>query len=342
MNGLERLATIRNISVQKGKQWVHKDIFRLLNKEDLWIVAYNNIYARKKVGNECLNEFEIKKLREIKTSVMNETYSPVFIKKLPIHLSDQTYFDTDHIVIELIRIILESIFEPLFCDSNFGYIQNKNAHATLKYIEDHFKVCDFLIQGEFEKIYQSIDYNILTKVINKYVKDVRFNNLIRKLLNSGLLYNRKKERNSILKAYETTRLQELFLNIYINEFDNWIEDYLKISIKNPRTVHNIEFSKIQYVRYMDTWILGIETDQILALHIKKKVEFVNDDYLESFNNNFWYEPYEQPFDVKIKAVMPIDKKFGWKKFYELFRNDHLIHILEEELEELENEPLVYL
>jgi hypothetical protein len=272
MNGLERLATIRNISVQKGKQWVHKDIFRLLNKEDLWIVAYNNIYARKKVGNECLNEFEIKKLREIKTSVMNETYSPVFIKKLPIHLSDQTYFDTDHIVIELIRIILESIFEPLFCDSNFGYIQNKNAHATLKYIEDHFKVCDFLIQGEFEKIYQSIDYNILTKVINKYVKDVRFNNLIRKLLNSGLLYNRKKERNSILKAYETTRLQELFLNIYINEFDNWIEDYLKISIKNPRTVHNIEFSKIQYVRYMDTWILGIETDQILALHIKKKVE----------------------------------------------------------------------
>ena len=112
----------------------------------------------------------------------------------------------------------------------------------------------------------------MTKVINKYVKDIRFNNLIRKLLNSGLLDTGKKEKYSTIKVYETTRLQELFLNIYINEFDNWIEDYLKISIKNPNTVHNLTFSKIQYVRYMETWILGVETDQTLALHIKKKVE----------------------------------------------------------------------
>jgi hypothetical protein len=129
-----------------------------------------------------------------------------------------------------------------------------------------------------------------------------------------------------------------------------IDDFKMLSLFK---LHRSEYKKEQlHEMYNHNWLYHASFSPIwsnrLKLyrgfpnHIKKTVEFINDDYLESFHNNFGYEPDEQPLDVKLKALMPIEKKVGWKQFYESFKRDHLIDILDEELEELDTEPLVYL
>jgi hypothetical protein len=46
MKGLQRLSTIRNLS-KKDPTWVHKDVFRILKQNDLWITAYENLKGNK-------------------------------------------------------------------------------------------------------------------------------------------------------------------------------------------------------------------------------------------------------------------------------------------------------
>lgn len=303
MKGLERLATIRNISVQKGKNWVHKDIFRLFNKEDLWVTAYENIYSKAPIEKTTFNEFDefkLKTLNEIKESVINESYCPnciqtvdEFKQKKKVNKQSETFIDKDKIVIEMIRIILEAIFEPLVFKSNFGCVQNKNAHITLQYIEEKFSSCDVIIQGECINVYKAIDNNILSKIINNYIEDNRFNNLLRKFLKIGILTSKT------LEMCETKTLKTLLVNIYLYEFDQWAEITSKNKISELSTVYTkkkakrvnsneleINFSnsnlrksitKIHYVRYTKDWIIGIEGDISLVIAFKKEIEdfFVN-------------------------------------------------------------------
>ena len=42
MSKLTRLVAISKLS-QKEQKWIHKDIFRILYKDDIWIVAYTPV-----------------------------------------------------------------------------------------------------------------------------------------------------------------------------------------------------------------------------------------------------------------------------------------------------------
>ena len=46
MLGLKRLKAIRELS-QKNPEWIHKDLFGILRKDDIWIAAYENIKGNK-------------------------------------------------------------------------------------------------------------------------------------------------------------------------------------------------------------------------------------------------------------------------------------------------------
>lgn len=41
MKILERLDVIRKMSA-KNEYWIHKDLFRMLHNDDIWILAYQN------------------------------------------------------------------------------------------------------------------------------------------------------------------------------------------------------------------------------------------------------------------------------------------------------------
>ena len=46
MTKLERLIAISKLS-QKDPKWVHRDIFRILNKDRIWIMAYEKLKGNK-------------------------------------------------------------------------------------------------------------------------------------------------------------------------------------------------------------------------------------------------------------------------------------------------------
>jgi len=84
----------------------------------------------------------------------------------------------DKIVQEVMRMILEAIFEPTFLDNSHGFRPNRGCHTALKKIKTLFGAASFLIEGDISKCFDSFDHVILVNLISKKINDQRFIQLI--------------------------------------------------------------------------------------------------------------------------------------------------------------------
>ena len=78
MSKLKRLVAISKLS-QKDRKWIHKDIFRILYKDEIWITAYENIKSNKGAltpGSESgtLDGMSLERLKRLKEEVCSEKY----------------------------------------------------------------------------------------------------------------------------------------------------------------------------------------------------------------------------------------------------------------------------
>jgi retron-type reverse transcriptase len=84
----------------------------------------------------------------------------------------------DKIIQEVMRMILETIFEPIFLDNSHGFRPNRGSNTALRKIKTQFGAASFLIEGDISKCFDSFDHVILMNLISKKIKDQRFLQLI--------------------------------------------------------------------------------------------------------------------------------------------------------------------
>jgi hypothetical protein len=72
------------------------------------------------------------------------------------------------------------------------------------------------------------------------------------------------------------------------------------------------------------------------------VQFINDEWLESFYDNFGYEPDEQPLWVKNRVLMDIENVNDWTHFETKHGTHNKVIIDRDILSELSIEKIVYL
>jgi hypothetical protein len=138
---IRRLEALETIS-QQGKQV--NGLFRLLENPILWHEAYANIYANhgaltKGADDVTLDGFSEKRVASIIARLKAGSYrfKPVrrtYIrkangKKRPLGISS----GDDKLVQEVVRIILERIYEPIFEESSHGFRPGRSPHTALGY-----------------------------------------------------------------------------------------------------------------------------------------------------------------------------------------------------------------
>ena len=89
MKKLDRLIAISKLS-QKDRKWKHKDIFRILKKDDLWTLAYENTKGNKGAltrgsNEETMDGMSIERLKRLQNQVYSEKYkfNPVKLICIP-------------------------------------------------------------------------------------------------------------------------------------------------------------------------------------------------------------------------------------------------------------------
>ena len=67
----------------------------------------------------------------------------------------------------------------------------------------------------------------------------------------------------------------------------------------------------------------------------------DDDLMQEFYRLYGLEPDEQSLKVQNKSIQPIEKIHDWKWFNEQYKKNGLFEIYEEELDEFDNDGLLY-
>jgi group II intron reverse transcriptase/maturase len=209
--------------------------------------TYVNAYARisKNRGSltkghdddEVMKLFGEEKANRIAKQIKNQTYkfAPVRRKwipkpgkktKRPVDVPRQS----DRIVQEAIRGILEAIYEPEFkewdnkCEekcSNFGFRPNKSTWSAIEKIQKYAQRCSIVIEGDIVSAYNNVDHDVLLNILKERIKDKKFIKLIKDLLRSGIMDEGKYE-HSLKGTPQGGIVSPLLFNIYLFGLDKFV------------------------------------------------------------------------------------------------------------------------
>ncbi|HAE37796.1 MAG TPA: group II intron reverse transcriptase/maturase, partial [Candidatus Riflebacteria bacterium] len=129
----------------------------------------------------------------------------------------------DRMIQQAIVQVLQPIFEPTFSDSSFGFRPKRSAQQAMKrakkyYEQGHTNVVDI----DLAKYFDTVNHDLLIRMVREHVKDERVISLIRKFLKSGVMAH-----GLVSPTEEGTpqggNLSPLLSNIYLTSFDKLLE-----------------------------------------------------------------------------------------------------------------------
>jgi len=200
---------------------------------------------------KTIDGFNLKRIDSLIESLKNETYQPkssrrVYIpkangKKRPLGIPS---FD-DKLMQEVIRMILEAIYEGTFLKTSHGFRPEHSCHTALEQIRGTFTGVRWFIEGDIEAFFDNIDHHVLINILKRRIDDAKFIRLVWKFLRAGFIDDWK-----FHKTYSGTPqggiISPLLSNIYLNELDVYMEEYINSFNKG------IKREKTNSTRYLET------------------------------------------------------------------------------------------
>ena len=133
------------------KDYTFERLYRNLYNPDFYLLAYKNIAASPgsmTTGTDGLSidNMSMARINKIITSLKDRTYQPnptrrTYIakknnptKKRPLGIPSTN----DKLVQEIIRMLLEAIYEPAFSNRSHGFRPKRSCHTALSQIKDSF------------------------------------------------------------------------------------------------------------------------------------------------------------------------------------------------------------
>jgi len=216
----------------------YERLYRNLYNSEFFLQAYYNIYA--KPGNmtagsdgQTVDGMGMERIGKIIASLKNHSYHPQPARRTYIQKKNGKLrplgipsFD-DKLVQEVVRMILEAIYEPTFSNRSHGFRPNRSCHTALLQLQRNFSGVKWFIEGDIKSFFNNIDHAVLIGILRGRIHDEYFIALIWKFLKAGYL-----EDWTFHRTYSGTPqgsiISPILSNIYLNELDRFIERYMEI------------------------------------------------------------------------------------------------------------------
>ncbi|SKB95518.1 group II intron reverse transcriptase/maturase [Sphingobacterium nematocida] len=230
-------------------------LYRTLFNEEMFYHAYQNIYA--KPGNmtegadgKTIDGMSIRRIEKLMDALRNETYQP--------HPSKRTYIPKkngnkrplgipsldDKLVQEVIRMILQAIYEGSFSNLSHGFRPHRSCQTALMQCQRSFSGTRWFIEGDIKGFFDNINHDVLIRTLEERITDDRFIRLIRKFLNAGYVEDWK-----FFNSYSGTPqggiVSPILANIYLDKFDKYMEEYIRNYDKGQRRKETAEHLKLR-------------------------------------------------------------------------------------------------
>lgn len=155
----------------------------------------------------------------------------------------------DRVLHHLLYKELYPYFDKHFIGHSFSCRENKGTHKALNKFQEfarkvscnNTRTC-YVLKCDIKKFFASINQKVLISILEDHIEDTALIDLIKKIISSFHVVNR----GVGLPLGNLT--SQLFVNVYMNEFDRFIKDGLKVKY---------------YIRYADDFVFFSESRQYL-------------------------------------------------------------------------------
>lgn len=226
------LENIRQNS-ERNQDEIFTRLFRYMLRPELYYLAYKNLYANqgaatRGVNTDTADGFSEAKVERIIKALSDGSYIPPPVRRTYIPkrngrlrpLGIPTF--TDKLVQEVLRMILEAVYEPVFLPTSHGFRPGRSCHTALDDIRHGFNGIKWFIEGDIKGFFDNIDHQVLPVLIGKKIKDARLIQLVQKMLKAGYMENWKCH-DTVSGTPQGGIISPLLANIYLHELDKFVQ-----------------------------------------------------------------------------------------------------------------------
>ena len=161
-----------------NSNYQYQRLYRNLYNPDFYLLAYQRIQAKQ--GNMTAGTDG----KTYQPAPARRTYIPKANgKKRPLGIPS---FD-DKLVQEVVRMILESIYEPTFLNTSHGFRPKRSCHTALQYVQKNFTGVKWFVEGDIKGCFDHVDHHVLVNILRRRIQDEHFIGLIWKFLKAGYM-----------------------------------------------------------------------------------------------------------------------------------------------------------
>ena len=221
------------------KDYRYKNLYRNLYNPELYLAAYRNISKNdgaltKGVNENTADGMSLARIDALIASLRDESYRPAPVRRTYIPkksnpaklrpLGIPTF--EDKLLQDVIRMLLEAIYEGQFEKTSHGFRPKRSCHTALIDMQRSFTGTKWFIEGDIKGFFDNINHDVMISILRGKIDDERFLRLIRKILNAGYMENWIYH-----KTYSGTPqgglCSPILANIYLDRFDKFVEEYRK-------------------------------------------------------------------------------------------------------------------
>jgi len=214
----------------------YERLYRNLYNQEFYLLAYNNIAKSQGsmtsgTDKMTLDDMSLARIDKIIAKLKDHSYQPNPARREYIEKKNSTKkrplgipSTNDKLIQEVVRMILEAIYEPTFSKNSHGFRPNRSCHTALNEISTTFNGAKWVIEGDIKACFDSFDHHVLVGILRRKIEDEYFISLIWKLLKAGYM-----EQFEYKATYSGTPqgsgVSPILANIYLTELDEYMSEF---------------------------------------------------------------------------------------------------------------------
>ena len=256
-NPIAVLKSLEEKAKQKG--YMFERLYRNLYNPEFYLLAYQNIAKSQGSMTEgtdgmTLDNMTVGRIERIIASLKDHSYQPhparreyIPKKNNPSKTRPLGIPSTDDkLVQEVVRMLLEAIYEPTFSPYSHGFRPKRSCHTALSEIKTTFNGVQWVIEGDIKACFDCFDHHVLIDILRRRIKDEHFIALMWKMLKAGYM-----EQWTYHRTYSGTPqgsgVSPILANIYLNELDNFLTAYQQqFRVGTSRRNASKEYSRLSW------------------------------------------------------------------------------------------------
>jgi group II intron reverse transcriptase/maturase len=168
--------------------------------------------------------------RELCESIRDGWYKPKPVRRVEIPKPDGgkrllgVPTVIDRMVQQAMVQVLQPVFEQTFSDSSYGFRPGRSAQQAIKRAKGYYEEgYTYVVDLDLEKFFDTVNHDLLIKMVRETVKDETVIAMIKKFLRSGVMVDGLVSQNE-QGTPQGGNLSPLLSNIYLTKFDKMLEE----------------------------------------------------------------------------------------------------------------------